>query len=140
MELLSSCSGFENSVHDSAVFQGHSWLYGSGSPPEGHSIRQQRRLVLLRLHALQTPAGVTTSSSLFFLLLLTIPAMSQRPVCFHCAPASQSIPSLNRSSHHLWSVFDLACVAACVLICSVNARGLEPVGQKSGKMEQDVCV
>lgn len=58
------------------VLQGHSWLHGSRSPPEGHSVRQQRRLVLLRLHALQTPAGVTTPSSLFYRRSLLLPCRS----------------------------------------------------------------
>lgn len=44
------------------VSQWDSWLHGSRGPSEGNGVRQQRRLVLFRLHALQTPQRVKSSS------------------------------------------------------------------------------
>ena len=37
--------------------QGHARLHGAGGPVEGHGVRLERRLVLLRLHALQAAQG-----------------------------------------------------------------------------------
>lgn len=100
--------------------QGHSRLHGSRGSSEGDGVRQQRRLVLLRLHALQTPARVTTPAPLISSLSSTSPSsVSRLPVRFQTSSATRSKP-LWMCSPPVWCVFDLVCVCGrvCVFVWS----------------------
>lgn len=133
--------------------QGYSWLHGSRSSPEGHSVRQQRRLVLLRLHALQTPPRVTTTASPFrisSLFLLLLSALYSRCVPTSCLLSNllslSEQTSLNLLSRRLLGVCLILFVCEAVCVClfdlkCVNAIGLGPVGQNWGKRgKKCVCV
>lgn len=99
--------------------QWHPRLHGSRSSPEGHGVRQQRRLVLLRLHALQASPRVKAQAAPLILLLLLFSPRSPRTSRLTAA-ATEALKQLGVDlfesvpSPSVGSAFDLVCVWGCV--------------------------
>lgn len=105
--------------------QGHPRLHGSRSSPEGHSVRQQRRLVLLRLHALQASPRVKARAALLILLFLPSflsSSSSSLNSPLLTAAATETVEHLgvdlfeSALSPSVGSAFDLVCVPGCVCL------------------------